>query len=200
LAVAGVDTIRGEPSYRLEMFLDASLGLVGRFKQDLKSWMDIDALVSRRYTRDVIELRTPRNRFFEIYPEEKRWERKGTEEKGVTLDNCPQDELSFIYYLRSQPLEVGETRSLNRYFRADGNPVTVRATGRDRIETEAGTFNTIVVRPTIKTSGLFSQDGKAEVHLSDDANRDVVYMRIEIPVMASITMRLKSVKRGTPLP
>jgi hypothetical protein len=181
------------------MFLDGAVPL-GRLRYDLRSWMDVDALVTRRYTRDAIEWRTPRHRFFEIYPEERRWERTDSGEKGGTVHDCPQDDVSFIYYLRSQPLNLGETRTLNRYFKADGNPVVVQVTGRDRIETDAGTFNTIVVRPTVQTDGLFAKDGRAEIHLSDDANRDVVYMRIEIPVVGSMTLRLKELRRGTRLP
>jgi hypothetical protein len=200
LAVAGVDTIRGEPTYRLEMLVDASLGVFGRLKYDLRSWMDVDALVSRRYTRDAIEGRTPRRRFFDIFPEERRWERPDNGEKGITMHSCPQDDVSFIYYLRSQRFGVGDTWEGNRYFKEDGNPVKVSVTGRDRIETDAGTFNTIVMRPTIKTDGLFKEDGKAEIHLSDDAHRDLIYMRVEIPVAGSMTLRLKSIKRGTPLP
>lgn len=198
LSVAALDTIRGRQSYRLELFLEAGVGFA-KVRYDMKSWLDTNALVSRRHTRDVMELGTPRHRFYEIFPEERRWERTDNGEKGVTLHDCPQDEISFIYYLRSQPLGLGETRSLNRYFKEDGNPVTVQITGRDRIETEAGTFNTIVVRPTIRTSGLFREGGRAEVHLSDDANRDVVYMRIEMPVVGSVTLRLKELRRGTPL-
>ena len=95
---------------------------------------------------------------------------------------------------------MGETYEIRRYFKEDGNPVKVQVVRKDRIEVPAGTFNTIVVRPTIKTSGLFSEGGKAEIHLSDDQYRDVVYMRVEIPVVGSMSLHLKEIRRGTPLP
>ena len=198
LSVAGVDTVRGHPAYRLELFLEASV-LVGKIKYDMKSWLDTNALVSRRHVRDLIELGTPRHRFYEIYPEERRWHRTDNDERGATLHACPLDDVAFFYYLRAQRFSLGDTFEAQRYFKEDGNPVRVEVLRKDRVEVPAGTFNTIVIRPTIQTDGLFSKDGRAEIHLSDDANRDVVYMRVEIPVVGSMTLHLKEVRRGTPL-
>jgi hypothetical protein len=198
LAVIEVDTLRGHPSYRLQLELDGGIPLA-RVRYDFRSWMDTGSLVSRRHTRDMVEIRTPRHRFYEIYPEERRWHRTDTDEEGETLHPCPLDDLSFIYYLRAQALIPGETLTLNRYFKEEGNPVRVEVVGRDRIDVPAGTFNTIVVRPTIQTSGLFSQDGKAEVHFSDDEHRHLVYLRIEIPIVGSMTLHLREVRRGIPL-
>jgi hypothetical protein len=198
LAVTGVDTLRGHASYQLELELDGGIPLA-RVRYDFRSWMDTGSLVSRRHTRDMVEIRTPRHRFYEIYPEERRWRRTDTGEEGETLHPCPLDDLSFIYYLRAQPLIPGETLTLNRYFKEDGNPVKVEVVGRDRVEVPAGTFNTVVVRPTIRTSGLFSEDGRAEVHFSDDEHRHLVYLRIEIPIVGSMTLHLKAVREGTPL-
>jgi hypothetical protein len=198
LAVAALDTVRGRESYRLELFLEGSVPF-GSVRFDMKSWLDTNALVSRRHTRDLIEWRTPRHRFYEIYPEERRWHRTDNGERGATLHACPLDDVSFIYYLRAQRFSIGDTFEAFRYFKEDGNPVKIEVLRKDRIEVPAGTFNTIVVRPTIQTTGLFSKDGRAEIHLSDDQNRDVVYMRVEIPVIGSMSLHLKEIRRGTPL-
>ena len=70
---------------------------------------------------------------------------------------------------------------------------------RDVREVPAGTFNTIVVRPTIKTSGLFAEGGDAELHFTDDENRYLVYMRIGMPIVGSITLHLENIVPGTPI-
>jgi hypothetical protein len=200
LSVAGVDTLRGHPTYRLELDLRASM-MFGTMKisYDMKSWLDTNSIVSRRHVRDIVELGTPRHRFYEIYPEERRWHRTDNDEKGATLHACPLDDVAFFYYLRAQRFSLGDTFEAQRYFKEDGNPVRIEVLRKDRMEVPAGTFNTIVIRPMIQTDGLFSKDGRAEIHLSDDANRDVVYMKVDIPIAGSMTLHLKQVRRGTPL-
>lgn len=199
LSVEALDTIRGHETYRLRLYADASL-LWASAEYDYASWLDTSTLVSRRHTRDQVELGKPRHRFYEIFPEERRWLRADTGEEGETPTACALDDLSLIYYLRSQALSPGETLTLNRYFKKDGNPVRVAVTGRDRTEVPAGTFNTVVVRPTIRTDGLFGEGGEAELHFSDDEHRHLVYMRIEMPLVGSITLHLKEVREGRPLP
>ena len=59
--------------------------------------------------------------------------------------------------------------------------------------------NTIVVRPTIQTSGLYKDGGDAELHFTDDENRYLVYMRVAMPVVGSITLHLEKIIEGTPI-
>jgi len=51
---------------------------------------------------------------------------------------------------------------------------------RERIVVPAGTFNAIVVRPTIKTKGIFAEDGEAELWLSDDDRRMVLQLKTKV--------------------
>ena len=115
-------------------------------------------------------------------------------ELGTAL---PLDDMSFIYFVRSHPLEIGQTYTYPRYFKKEGNPVIIEVLRRDVRETPAGTFNTIVVRPTIKTDGLFKDGGEAELHFTDDENRYLVYMRVGMPVLGSITLHLEKIIPGT---
>ena len=75
------------------------------------------------------------------------------------------------------PLEVGQTYVFNRYFRPDRNPVTIRVLRRERVRVPAGVFNAIVVQPIIKTTGIFSEGGQAEIWLSDDDKRMMLQMK-----------------------
>jgi len=118
---------------------------------------------------------------------------------GELATALPLDDVSFMYFVRSIPLEVGQTYTYSRYFKKDGNPVLLEVVRRDVREVPAGTFNTIVVRPTINTSGLFDEGGDAELHFTDDENRYLVYMRIGMPVVGSITLHLEKIVPGTPI-
>jgi len=86
---------------------------------------------------------------------------------------------------------VGETYDFSRYFIPDRNPVTIRVLRRERITVPAGTFNAIVVQPVIKTKGIFSQDGHAEVWLSDDSARMVLQLKSRL-AFGSLNLYLTS--------
>ena len=87
------------------------------------------------------------------------------------------DEISYLYLIRTLPLELGRTYEFDRYFEEDGNPVVVEVLRRERVRVPAGTFDTIVLRPIIQTDGLFGEDGQAEVFISDDDRRLVVQIK-----------------------
>ena len=89
----------------------------------------------------------------------------------------PLDDGSFLYFLRTIPLDVGETYSFERYFRPDRNPVTIKVLRRERIRVPAGEFDAIVIQPVIKSRGIFSENGHAEVWLSDDENHIMLQMK-----------------------
>jgi Protein of unknown function (DUF3108) len=92
------------------------------------------------------------------------------------------------------PLEIGRTYEFQRYFKPDRNPVTIRVVRRERVTVPAGTFNAIVIQPTIKTTGVFSDDGRAEVWLSDDEHRMIVQMKSRLS-FGSIDLYLTDVRR-----
>jgi len=200
MEVLGIDSVRGEPTYHVEMALKGSL-LFGVLKVDSywSSWIDTRLIIARRFISDVSNTGHSSYRSFEFYPDEMYWEQTDEGVFGELVTALPLDDVSFIYFVRSLPLEVGKTYTLPRYFKKDGNPVILEVERRDVRETPAGTFNTIVVRPTIKTSGLFSEGGEAELHFTDDENRYLVYMRVGMAIVGSITMHLENIVPGTPI-
>lgn len=200
MTVEGIDTVQGHPTYHLTMGIDGS-AMFGLAKVDdqYESWLDTRLLASRRFIRDVHQVNYKSRREFEIYPEEKRWERTDADVEGVTLNMLALDEISFIYFLRTLPLEVGATYEFNRYFKDDGNPVTVKVLRKETVKVPAGTFNTVVLQPVIRTSGLFSEGGEAEIYITDDADRHMVYLRSKVPLVGSLTLHLETIRKGVPL-
>ena len=139
---------------------------------------------------DVHQLDFKRRREFEIYPEEGRWEQTNGDRSGETGPRA-LDDISFIYYARSLRLNVGEEYNLNRYFKAEHNPVTLKVLRRQQIKVPAGTFDTIVIQPIITTEGLFAEGGEAELYLTDDEHRHMVYMSVKMPIIGSLSLLLK---------
>jgi hypothetical protein len=199
MALEGIDSVRTHPVYRANLAIKGGLG-PAKVDDNTTSWFDLRSLVSRRFIQDIHEVSYESYRHYEIYPSERRWEREDNDEFGPLATSLPLDDVAFIYYLRAMPLEVGKTYTLSRYFKEDGNPVVIQVLRRDRRETGAGTFNTIVVKPLIRTRGLFSQGGDAEVHLTDDERRILVYLQSNIPKFpGSLTLHLEEIHEGVPL-
>jgi hypothetical protein len=200
LSVQGVDTVRGFPTYHLDLKIDAStaFGLV-HMNDRYQSWLDTRTLVSRRFVRDIDQTGYKGRRVFEIYPEEKRWERLDADQAEATPSVLPLDEISFLYYVRTLPLNVGEEYRLNRYFKLDGNPVTVKVLRKERVTVPAGTFDAIVIQPVIRTSGLFGEGGEAEVYFTDDESRHLIFLRSRVPVVGSLSLLLTGLTEGLPL-
>lgn len=200
MRIEGIEEVRGHQTYHVSMGLKASVGFgMAKVDDSFDSWLDTKLLVSRRFIRDIHELNYKSRRIFEIYPEEKRWERTDADQSGDTPSILTLDEIAFLYFIRTLPLEIGDEYEFNRYFKEDGNPVRLKVLRKQRVEVPAGTFDAIVVQPIIQTDGLFSEGGEAEVFFSDDADRHMVYMRSSVPVVGSITLHLTSAERGTPL-
>ena len=198
IAVEGVDTTRGRETYRLGMGLEGGI-LFAKVNDRYESHLDTRSLVSRHFIRDVHEVRYKSYREWAIYPELGYWERLDEDRSEMMIATEPLDELAFIFWMRTLPFEVGETYTYDRYFKDDGNPVILKVLRRERREVPAGAFDTIVIQPVIRTSGLFSEGGKAEIYLTDDADRFLVYLRSEIPIVGSVTLHLREIRQGTPL-
>jgi len=198
MEVVGIDTIRGRPAYHVTMAIRGGLRFVARVDNSLESWMDIETLASHRFIQDQDELRTKRYRQFDFFHDTRRFVRADGEESGRMITNLPLDDISFVYYARTLPLEVGQVYTLNQYFRPDRNPVVLQVLRRDQVRVPAGTFNTIVVRPIIRTRGLFSEGGEAEIHFTDDSRRLMVYMQSRVPGM-NLSLHLREHTVGRPL-
>ena len=200
MEVLGIDSIREEPSYHLEMSLKGRLlfGAV-QVNDHYQSWLGTRSVSSHRYISDVNQLTYSRYRNFEFRPEEMSWEETESGDMGRLATALPLDDISFLYFVRTLPLEIGQTYTLPRYFKKEGNPVVIKVEGKKVVEVPAGTFNTIVVRPIIKTRGLFSEGGEAELYLTDDDNKHLVYLRSKIPIVGSVTLHLESISEGSPI-
>jgi hypothetical protein len=107
----------------------------------------------------------------------------------------PLDDMSLVYLVRTLPLEPGQCYVLSRYFKPESNPVVVHVVRRDTVNVPAGRFPAIMLRPEIKTKGMFSQDGHAELWLADDSARTVLQLKTSLKI-GSISLRLRHVGRA----
>jgi hypothetical protein len=198
MTVVGRDTVDGHDTYHAVLHIEGGLGplrIDDRFESwmDVASWNDPDKLFSRRFVQDQRELGNRRQRTYEMSPERKRYRRVDTDETIALHTDRPLDDVSVVFLARGLPLKTGDVYTIDRYFKAEANPIVLRVLRRDTVTVPAGTFRTIVVRPTIKTSGLFGEGGEAELFFSDDARHTLVKMQSKVPLIGSLTLLLQRV-------
>ena len=187
-----IERVRGRPAYHLIFSIDGGIPFF-RVHDRYESWVDVETLSSLRHRQQVSEGHYKRTTTYEIYPELAAYRKNG--DSLVASVSNPLDDGSFIYAVRTAGVNVGETRSDNRYFRPDKNPVVLTGLRRDTVTVGAGTFATTVIRPTIRTSGIFSDDGQAQVWFTDDASRYPVQVKAKFSKF-TLTLSLESVKHG----
>jgi hypothetical protein len=190
MEVRGVDQVRGRDAWHTVFTIKGGIPL---YKVDdrMESWIDTASFTSLRFVQETNEGRRHRTKRIELYPERGVYvEETATPVDKPTVEQ-PLDEAAFIYFLRRVPLVIGETYSYDRYFKPDRNPIRLEVLRRERIEVPAGTFETIVVRPIIKAKGIFSENGQAEVWLTDDERHVMVQMKAKVS-FGSLNLQLKS--------
>jgi hypothetical protein len=189
MEVADVEDMRGHESWHTKFEVSGGTFFY-RVNDTYESWFDTQTGNSLRFRQDLNEGSRDVERIFNIYPERGVFTENADTTAMPSVQN-PLDDGSFLYFIRTLPLTVGETYSFDRYFRPDRNPVTIKVLRKERIKVPAGEFDAIVVQPIIKAKGIFSENGHAEVWLSDDKNRIMLQMKSGLS-FGSINLYLKS--------
>ena len=187
--VTGVDTVRGRPAYHLVFAVKG--GIIGFHVDDTyESWVDVETGASLRHIQRIREGGYRRTTTYEMIPERATYTENGGPERPSVeqaLDDC-----SFLYFVRASALEVGDRRELTRYFKPAQNPVVLVAERRDSITVPAGRFDAVVVRPSIRSGGMFGEGGRAEVWLGRDAQRLMLQLTAHLP-FGTLNLSLRSV-------
>jgi hypothetical protein len=192
MLLAGPDTIRGHTAWRA-IFTIAGGTFFFHVRDSTVSWFDTTTLSSLRFVQHISEGHYHADRDFRISPERATYSRNDAPEVPSVHD--PLDDGSFLYFLRSVPLEVGQTYTFNRYFQPAANPIIIRVLRRERVRVPAGTFNAIVVQPLIRSSRILSQKGHAEVWLADDSTHMMLQLKSSLS-FGSLNLYLSTYSLG----
>ena len=193
--VKGVEDVRGIPAWHTVFTLNGGTFFF-RVNDVFESWFDRNTFSSLRFHQTQQEGSNDRAKRYEIYPDRGTYvemDKKPPREHAGVKD--PLDDGSFLFFVRTLDLQVGHTYESQRYFRPERNPIRVRVLRKETIDVPAGRFNCIVVQPVIKTPGIFSENGNAEVWLSDDSRHVLVQLKSRLS-FGSINLYLRSYKPG----
>jgi hypothetical protein len=193
MEVMGTQDVRGREAWHTRFTVKGGIPFY-RVNDRMESWIDTRTFASLRFVQNLEEGRRDTERSFEIYPERATYTENGAPQ-APSVDN-PLDDAAFMYFVRTIPLEVGKTYDFNRYFRPDRNPVQIRVLRKESITVPAGRFQTIVIQPIIKSKGIFSEKGHAEMWLTDDPRRLLVQMKTDLSI-GSLSLYLRGYVPGT---
>ena len=192
--VLGVESVRGRAAWHTKLEIGGSV--FGFTVHDvLESWIDVETGNSLRFSQESVEGSRQRSRRYEIDPVRGTYQRDGHAAQATVAQ--PLDEGAFLYFVRRQPLALGQTASFPRYFIPERNPVTVSVVRRERVSVPAGTFDTIVLKPVIRSGGVFSENGRAEIWLSDDEPRRMVQLVTHV-TFGTLSLRLREARTQSP--
>lgn len=110
-------------------------------------------------------------------------------EKKQAITTRTFDYLSSFYYLRTVPLQIGNSHFIDIYDCKKLWNTEVKVLRREELVTPLGRFKTIVVHPLLKSEGIFARTGDMFIWLTDDERRIPVQMKSKV-VVGSITATL----------
>jgi hypothetical protein len=169
-----------------EAFVFSAVGEGGppgvRMRYEMTSWVGTGRFASLRFYRKRTQGSSVAEERYQIVPDSSRYRLEGgTQDWAAPRDAL--DELAFLYYLRTVPLEVGKSFTVSRYFRTGYNPVAVRVTGRQTVTLPGGrSVPALAVEVTSRGTTM-------GVRFTDDARRLPAEIDLPLP-FGSVTLEL----------
>lgn len=205
LSIPEIVDVNGRPTYHI-ISTARSGGVVTAFykvedKNDV--WLDRDALVTVRYEKRIREGRYRIEETSLLDQIHLRWttrsfrlDRNSYEEKSGDLPANALDSFGSLYYVRTLPLEPGQSHTIDVHSGDKVYPLVVNVIKRETVKVPAGRFNCVLVEPILRGPGIFISKGKKlQVWITDDARRMPVRMRSEV-FIGHVSAELTDFKTG----
>lgn len=198
IEVASIDTVRGEAAYHFRFSLEAK-AIVYRINSTLESWTSTEGFHSLRFRRDNLENSKRYVRAWEIFPDSGYHRQVQPEPMPAAPTPAnPLDDASFLFFVRTTPLEVGKTYNFERYFRPERNPIVIKVIKRESMKLPDGSaVDCLVLNPVIGEGGLFGARAQARLWITDDARRIPVQIKSRYS-FGEVTLKLERITRTTP--
>lgn len=186
--------VNGKKSYQFQTSIETRSLFASIYAVDDKSisLLDFETLIPSVFTlhvRESKQLKEARAFFDRKKGLATYWEKKVTADEGEKekkleweIADYSQNVFSSFYYLRTFPWEVG----MENAFRVadDGKNLVFRAKAirKEKIKTDAGEFNTIVIKPEVELRGIAQAMGDIYMWLTDDDRKFLVRLEAKIKI------------------
>ncbi len=201
--------VNNKKSYHFQIGLKTSSLFSNFYSVDdlVDTYMDYENLVPHVYKMNVRETGKLANSqvYFNHellksnFWEKKYTEKNGQEEKKKSWDILPfsQNAFSGIFYMRIFNWQVGKQYS----FRVSDDEKNVifkgTALAKEKLETEAGTFNAIKIKTDIISRGALTPSGNIFMWISDDDRKLLLRIEAEIKI-GKLVSEVIEIEKGKP--
>jgi hypothetical protein len=170
-------------------------------RQQLGTYLDVETLLPRSSSLDAVEgsYRHTDSTLFDRAAGKATVRQKGKFDNTYVIE-VPEGTLDFValvFRLRTLPLEPGTSHEFHVLAGRKVRKVAAEVTGRESVETRAGTFAAVKVQVPTGFTGKFSEKHPTYVWFSDDARRVVVQIATEFAV-GHATAKLTAYHPGEP--
>lgn len=180
LTVVGIDTINGRPAFhfRSEARSNRTFSMFYEVRDQTDSWVDVERVESLKLEKHLREGNYRNDKRIEFFQDRNFM----IDEDGDTLaiPSGAVDDLAIFYYVRGQQMNVGEKIILNSLYEMEKNPVAVQVLRRETIRVPAGTFRTLAIEPLVESVGIFKNEGRVTVWVTDDERKMPVMMKSKV--------------------
>jgi len=154
------------------------------------SWFDPSHMASARFDKRERHPLSRADERIDIDRLAGRW-RSTRDSVGEPLgSDSPLDELSFLYFVRTLPLDRDSTFQFNRHYDERRNPTLVSVGAEELLETEAGTFRTRVVVMHVRDPKHFKGIGLIKLNIDLSPCRMPVRIVSKMPIVGTTTLTL----------
>ena len=190
MTVDGPVELRGTSTYVLRSNVQTRIGPVKAVNRS-ESWLDVVRMATLRFSKRERSVVSNASESVELFPERRLW-RTADGRAGESRTDAPLDELSFIYFLRTIALVPDSSYRYERHFDPARNPTIVRLLGRERVETPAGTFSTVLIEMRVKDPARYRGEGVIRINITDDHCRLPVRIVSDVPLAGEATLILEA--------
>lgn len=179
---------QGVPVWRLRSEINAGKGPI-RATDRTSSWLDPRRMAILRFKKEEHHVLSKSEEDVSIDRAAHRWhDADGTD--GALGSEQPLDELSFLYFLRTIPVDRDTVLRFDRHFDPARNPTIVRVKGEETLTTPAGIFRTRVIEMEVRDPKRYKGTGVIRIHLYAEECRIPVRIESRMPVLGITTLTL----------
>ncbi len=179
---------QGVSVWRLRSEIHAGKGPI-RATDRTSSWLDPVRFAIVRFQKSEHHILSNSEEHVTIDRGTHRW-RDEDGPSGTLGSEAPLDELSFLYFLRTIPLDRDTVLRFDRHFDPARNPTTVRIGGEETLTTPAGIFRTRVVEMEVRDPKRYKGTGRIRINLYAEECRIPVRIESRMPVLGVTTLTL----------
>lgn len=191
MRVEGPVMERGTLTWRLVFVMQAQRGPIKAIDRTT-SWIDPTTFATTRFEKTEKHPLSRDQETVEIDAATNTWTRNNGASQTLASP-LPLDELSFMYFLRSLPLDHDGTFTFSRHFDEARNPTVVYVRGEEMVDTPAGVFRTRVLDMHVRDPKRFQGAGVIRIYLDMAGCHMPVRIMSKMPIIGTTTLTLTNV-------